>query len=184
MRRARRSPGRASARPSAKGRACRRLSSDCGRSSGGPGFWSLVSGPWSRVPGWWSLVRGPRLPVHGSRLPVRGWWDGSCGASAAWIYVLDAAQDVLDAEQWPDTEAGVVVADAADGVDWHAAANRELDVLDHLAGVQLEHCDRLGSFCGARDHLRGEGPQGDRSDKPNAQALGTRQTHCVLHKAP
>ena len=52
---------------------------------------------------------------------------------------------MLDVEQRPDAEPRVIVADAADRVHRHAAADGQLDVLDHLPGVQLEHRDGTGS---------------------------------------
>src|ERR1041384_1948364 len=54
------------------------------------------------------------------------------------IDLRDPAEQGLDVEEGPDAEARVIVADAADRVHGHAAADGELDVLDHLSRVELE----------------------------------------------
>jgi hypothetical protein len=83
---------------------------------------------------------------------------------------LDPGENVLDVEERPDAEPRVIVADAADRVHRHAAADGQLDVLDHLAGVQLEDRDGASPRDGIGDDGRRERPERDRPHEADAPA--------------
>src|SRR2546425_10267340 len=62
---------------------------------------------------------------------------------SAWIHALHAREDLGAAQQRAHAEARSVVTDAADRMNRNASGDRELHVLDHLPGRQLEHRDPL-----------------------------------------
>ena len=60
------------------------------------------------------------------------------------------------------------------------ALDSEADILDHLAGVDLEREDSLDSPCQSLDFLCRERPQGYRTEKAYLNALGTGDLNALL----
>src|SRR5256885_15617836 len=100
------------------------------------------------------------------------------------IDLFDPAENVFDVEERPDAEARVIVADAADRVNGRTPPDRQLDVVDHLAGVQLEDGNGPRALGGPGDHLSRERPEADGADEAHPQATLACEADGILREAP